>query len=84
VIYDNDAEKAWQTVCIIPAIVAFSMGIIMYLFSEDSPKGNYGAMKKAGLMAKASAAGSFQSGALNVNTWLLLYNTLPALVLSSP
>jgi MFS transporter, NNP family, nitrate/nitrite transporter len=42
VIYDNDAEKAWQTVCIIPAIVAFRMGIIMYLFSEDSSKGNYG------------------------------------------
>jgi len=71
VIYDNDAEKAWRTVCVIPAIVAFGTGICIYLFSEDSPKGNYGAMKKAGLMAEVSAAGSFRSGALNFNTWLL-------------
>lgn len=71
VIYDDDAEKAWRTICVIPAIVAFTTGICMFLFSEDSPKGNYANMKKSGLMAEVSAAGSFRSGALNLNTWMM-------------
>jgi MFS transporter, NNP family, nitrate/nitrite transporter len=71
VIYDDDdAEKAWCTVCVIPAVVAFSTGVCLYCFSEESPKGNYGAMK-SGLMAEVSAAGSFRTGALNLNTWVL-------------
>jgi MFS transporter, NNP family, nitrate/nitrite transporter len=71
VIYDDDAEKAWRTVCAIPAVVTFATGVAMYFFSEDSPKGNYGEMKKNGNMAEVSAAGSFRAGALNLNTWVL-------------
>jgi NNP family nitrate/nitrite transporter-like MFS transporter len=69
--FDGDAEKAWRTVSIVPAVVAFGSGIMIYFISDDAPKGNYGDMKKHGTMADVSAAASFRNGALNVNTWLL-------------
>ena len=65
------AEKAWRTVCVIPAVVAFASGVATYYISDDCPKGNYAEMKKNGTMQEVSAAASFRSGALNVNTWLL-------------
>jgi len=68
---ENKAEKAWRSVSIVPSIVAFASGVAMYMISEDSPKGNYGEMKKKGLMNEVSASSSFRSGALNLNTWLL-------------
>lgn len=65
------AEKAWRTVCIVPAVVGFCMGIITIKNSDDAPKGQYSEMKKHGTMAEVSAAASFRTGAMNVNTWLL-------------
>ena len=65
------AEVAWRWVSVVPAIVAFSIGVCMYFFSEDSPKGNYSELKKNGAMANVSAAASFRTGALNLNTWFL-------------
>jgi NNP family nitrate/nitrite transporter-like MFS transporter len=55
----------------VPAVVAFSTGIVMYFISDDCPKGNYKELKKNGMMPEVSAAASFRSGALNFNTWLL-------------
>jgi len=62
---------AWRTVCIIPAVVAFITGIVIYFISDDAPKGNYKEMMQHGTMAQVSAAASFRSGAINFNTWLL-------------
>lgn len=69
--FDGDASKAWRVVCIVPAIVAFGSGIMIYFISDDAPKGNYSEMKKHGAMADVSAAASFRSGAININTWIL-------------
>ena len=66
-----DAEKAWRTVCVIPAIVGFATGVTVLLISDDAPKGNYSEMKKNGIMPAVSAAASFRQGALDINTWLL-------------
>jgi NNP family nitrate/nitrite transporter-like MFS transporter len=68
---DNPADKAWRTVCVIPAVVAFGTGVWIYFYTDDSPKGNYGDLKKRGSMPDISAAASFRSGAMNFNTWLL-------------
>jgi NNP family nitrate/nitrite transporter-like MFS transporter len=68
---DDPAEKAWRTVSVVPAIVAFASGVAIYFIAEDAPKGNYGELKKHGAMPEVSAAASFRSGALNINTWLL-------------
>lgn len=68
---ERTAELAWRSVCVIPAIVAFSSGVIVYFISDDAPKGNYKDLKKNGLMPEVSAAVSFRAGALNLNTWIL-------------
>ena len=69
--FDGDASKAWRYVSIVPAIVAFGTGIMIYLISDDAPKGNYSELKKHGQMANISAAASFRQGAFNFNTWIL-------------
>jgi NNP family nitrate/nitrite transporter-like MFS transporter len=69
--YDNNVELAWRWVSVVPAVVGFTIGVCLYLFSDDSPKGNYNELKKHGTMANVSAAASFRTGALNLNTWFL-------------
>ena len=71
VFFDGDSEMAWRTVCVVPAVVAFTSGIVMYKISDDSPKGDYGELKKHGSMLEVSAAASFRDGAVNLNTWIL-------------
>lgn len=68
---DEPAEKAWRTVCIVPACVAFLTGVIVILTSEDCPEGNYKQLIKEGRMTPVSASASLRQGAVNVNTWLL-------------
>lgn len=62
---------AWRTVSIVPAVVGFVFGILIIFISDDAPKGNYKEMKRNGTMPEISAAASFRSGAMNINTWLL-------------
>lgn len=69
--FDGDSTKAWRWVSVVPAVVAFGTGVMIYLVSDDSPKGNYSELKKQGQMADISAAASFRQGALNFNTWIL-------------
>ena len=69
--YDGDAEQAWRTVCIVPAIVATCTALIVVTTSEDCPDGNYKELKKLGAMPEISASASFRSGAIDFNTWLL-------------
>jgi len=65
------SDKAWRTVCVIPAIVAFTTGIIVIATSEDCPEGNYKQLIKEGKMMPVSASASLRQGAININTWLL-------------
>jgi NNP family nitrate/nitrite transporter-like MFS transporter len=69
--FDGDSEMAWRTVSIIPAVVAFITGLIVYRISDDCPKGNYSELKKRGEMGKLSYVSSFFAGSSNVNTWFL-------------
>jgi NNP family nitrate/nitrite transporter-like MFS transporter len=71
IFYNDDSEKAWRTVCAVPAVFAFAFGITLYYISDDAPKGNYTELKKHGAMPEISAAASFRSGAINFNTWVL-------------
>ena len=71
VFYDGDSEKAWRTVCVVPAVVAFITAIVVVKTSEDCPDGNYQDLKKQGAMPEISAAASFRSGAIDLNTWIL-------------
>jgi NNP family nitrate/nitrite transporter-like MFS transporter len=68
---EDPAEMAWRYVNLVPAVIVFLTGLIIYKISDDAPKGNYSEMKQYGAMAEVSATASFRSGACNVNTWLL-------------
>jgi MFS transporter, NNP family, nitrate/nitrite transporter len=67
----NSAEKSWRFVCVIPAFVTFWVGVFMYYYTDDLPKGNYHELKKHGTIVEISAAKSFRQGAMNINSWLL-------------
>lgn len=69
--FDGDEDMAWRTVCIVPAVLAFTTGIIIYYISDDAPKGNYHELKKHNAMEKVSATESFITATLDWNTWLL-------------
>jgi len=66
-----NADLAWRTVSIVPACVAFVTGLTILHISDDCPKGNFKEMKAQGAMEEVSAAASFRTGAMNLNTWLL-------------
>jgi MFS transporter, NNP family, nitrate/nitrite transporter len=58
-------------VCIVPATVAFCTGIFIYLYSDDSPKGQYHELKQHGVFPDVTVWSSLKSGTLNSNTWML-------------
>ncbi len=68
---NGDSTMAWRTVSIVPAVVGFGTGVMIYMISDDAPKGNYSELKKHGQMAEVSAGASFRQGAFNLNTWFL-------------
>jgi len=67
----DPSEKAWRTVCVIPAIVTFLTGVIVILTSDDCPEGNYTQLIKEQKMKRVSSRFSFSTGVSNTNTWLL-------------
>ena len=69
--YDNDAEKAWRSACVVPATFGLVTAFCVIKFSDDCPTGNYSKLKKENKMENVSAISSLKSGMLNVNTWLL-------------
>lgn len=71
IICGGDESRAWRTVTLVPAAVAFLTGVVVIKFSEDCPRGYYKDLKKSGEMPEVSAAASFRGGALDVNTWIL-------------
>ena len=68
---ENASERAWRSVSIVPAIIAFITGIVVYFISDDAPKGNYSELRKHGAMPHVSAVRSFKSGSMNFNSWVL-------------
>jgi len=69
--FDDDAEKAWRTACIVPALLGLITAFCVVKYSDDSPKGNYAKLKKRDEMEDVNALNFFKSGARNFNTWLL-------------
>ena len=69
--YGGDSTKAWRTVCIVPAVVGYATGLVIYYISDDAPKGNYRELMRHGTMPQVSMRTSFRNGSYNRNTWLL-------------
>mmetsp|Transcript_27811 Transcript_27811/g.67305 ORF Transcript_27811/g.67305 Transcript_27811/m.67305 type:complete len:612 (+) Transcript_27811:460-2295(+) len=68
--YGGDSEKAWRTICVIPASIAFALGAILPFIADDAPMGNYREMKKKGTMDRVFFTTSLRSG-VSRNTWIL-------------
>jgi NNP family nitrate/nitrite transporter-like MFS transporter len=68
--YDGDSERSWRTICIIPASLAFTFGLILPFISDDAPVGNYSEMTKNGTMDRIYFTTSLRKGATK-NTWIL-------------
>jgi NNP family nitrate/nitrite transporter-like MFS transporter len=64
---------AWRISLIVPAILALYCADFFYKYNEDCPLGNYNQVKRVGLMVEWSAVDSFQSGAMNMNSWVLFF-----------
>jgi NNP family nitrate/nitrite transporter-like MFS transporter len=68
----RDDSVAWRTVSVVPAAVAFTVGVLILYCTDDAPRGNYCDMKKADLdLAKRRSLTSFRQAALDGNTWIL-------------
>jgi NNP family nitrate/nitrite transporter-like MFS transporter len=65
------AEMAWRTVCIVPAIGAAIVGVLIMMYADDCPQGNYRELKKKGELSKKKAAASCMTAVLNPNSWLM-------------
>lgn len=68
---EDAAELAWRTVSVIPALIALITGILIYFYSDDSPKGNYAELKKSGLLDGVSYFSSFSQAARHPTTWIM-------------
>lgn len=69
-VYGGNSEKAWRTICVIPAGMALIWGLIVPWISDDAPMGNYSEMQKRGTMDRIFFTTSLRSGAKR-NTWIL-------------
>lgn len=70
-VYGGNSEKAWRTVCVVPAFVAFVTGIIIPRISDDCPKGDYRELTMNGSRQPISMTKSIVNATVNYNTWIL-------------
>jgi MFS transporter, NNP family, nitrate/nitrite transporter len=70
----HDDTVAWRTVCVVPAVLTFATGAVLYFRSDDSPRGNYVSLKKTdATLASRRPHHSLAAAARNANTWLLSF-----------
>ena len=69
----GDTSKAWRSVSVVPAVVGFITGVVVFRISDDSPKGNYSELKAKGVFPPVTAWSSLWKGSWNWNTWLLAF-----------
>jgi NNP family nitrate/nitrite transporter-like MFS transporter len=68
--YFGSAEQSWRVICVIPAAIAFTWGMVLPWISDDAPMGNFSEMKKNGAMDRVFFTTSLRQGATR-NTWIL-------------
>jgi MFS transporter, NNP family, nitrate/nitrite transporter len=70
-LYNGNSEKAWRTVCAVPAAMGLITAFCVVKFTDDLPKGNFSKLKKTDQMKHVNVIEAFQKGILNCNTWVL-------------
>jgi len=69
--FKDASNCAWRTIFVVPAVIAFTVGILIIRNSDDLPEGNITELKKMGRIVNVSAKASFREGSVNMNSWLL-------------
>lgn len=67
-------EDAWRYSMVIPGVALFTMGLIYYFFTQDTPEGNLSDLRKTNPEYKAKAKdskGSFLSACRDYRVWVL-------------
>jgi NNP family nitrate/nitrite transporter-like MFS transporter len=72
-ITNGDTNLARRISLIVAAILALYCVDFFYKYNDNCPLGNYNQVKRVGLMVERCAVDSFQSGAMNVNSWILFF-----------
>ena len=67
-------EQAWRYAMIVPGIALFIMGFVYFLFTQDTPDGNFNDLRKDNpeyIAKKSDARGSFLSACKDYRVWVL-------------
>jgi NNP family nitrate/nitrite transporter-like MFS transporter len=65
-------EIAWRYSMVIAGVICFAMGIVYYLFTKDTPSGNFKALKESGRMPVIKKDSvSFRSVLKDYRVWIL-------------
>jgi NNP family nitrate/nitrite transporter-like MFS transporter len=67
-------DMAWRYSMVIAGVICFTMGIIYYLFTQDTPEGNFAHLKKEGkmpLLKKDEV--SFSNTLKDYRVWILFF-----------
>ncbi|PRW20984.1 nitrate transporter [Chlorella sorokiniana] len=65
---------AWRCAYFVPGFAQIIIGLMVLLFGQDLPDGNYGALRKAGKKDKAKTHMELLAAVKNYRTWLLVLN----------
>ena len=71
--FDDDTERAWKTVGIVPAVFGVAVGAIIYVFSEDTPQGNVWERRRAGTLRSWPQCFEVGNALLNYKIWILFF-----------
>ena len=67
-----DEFLGWRVAMVVPGAVLFLMDIIYYVFTQDTPFGNYPALRAENRLPPASQArGAFREAAADYRVWVL-------------
>ncbi len=65
-------HAAWRLAMVIPGALLFVMGIVYYLFTQDTPRGNFAELRARGEEAGAAkSGGGFLVAARDLRVWAL-------------
>ncbi|KAA8499042.1 High affinity nitrate transporter 2.5 [Porphyridium purpureum] len=66
-----DDNSAWRVVMVIPGTMCVTVGLCLYLFSQDLPDGQYKDMHASGKLQRTDALKSMKLASLNLRSWIL-------------
>lgn len=61
----------WRASMVVAGATCLAMGVVYYFFTQDTPRGNFRDLRRAGQVAGNTARGSFLSACRDLRVWAL-------------